>query len=105
LRFFPDLAVGYEYPEQYNFIIGRDHAPPAYIRAAREHCRKHKWYMSTRLITINDLYSFDPNHFVEIEKFADIIGRRIKQPEEGLGFDDNPSAHMWRSISAPDTPL
>jgi len=105
LRFFPDPSVGYEYPEQYNFIFGRDYTPPSYIRAAYEYCRKHKWYMSARLITVNDLYSFDPNHFVDIEKFTDIIGRHIKQPNEGLGFDNSPSAHMWRTISTPDTPL
>jgi hypothetical protein len=97
--------VGYEYPEQYNFIFGRDYTPPPYIRAAYEYCRKHKWYMSARLITVNDLYSFDPNHFVDLEKFTDIIGRYIKQPKEGLGFDNSPSAHMWRTISTPDTPL
>ena len=63
-----------------------------------------KWYMSARLITVNDLYSFDPNHFVDIEQFTDIIGRHIKQPKEGLGFDDRPSAHMWRRFRPP-TPL
>jgi len=40
-----------------------------------------------------------------LSKFTDIIGRRFKQPAEGLGFDDSPSAHMWRAISTPDTPL
>lgn len=105
LRFFPDPSVGYEYPEQYNFLFGRDYAPPPYIRAAYEHCRKHKWYMSARLITMNDLYSFDPDRVVDLYKFTDIIGRRFKQPPEGLGFDDSPSAHMWRSISTPDMPL
>jgi hypothetical protein len=105
VRFFPDPSVGYEYPEQYNFIFGRDYVPPPYIRAAYEHCRKHKWYMSARLITINDLYSFDPDCVVDLNKFTDIIGRHFKQPPEGLGFDDSPSAHMWRAISTPDTPL
>lgn len=105
LRFFPDPSVGYEYPEQYNFIFGRDYVPPPYIRAAYDHCRKHKWYMSARLITINDLYSFDPDCVVDLRKFTDIIGRHFKQPAEGLGFDDGPSAHMWRAISTPDTPL
>ena len=105
LRFFPDPFVGYEYPEQYNFVFGNDYVPPPYIRAAYEHCRKHKWYMSARLITVNDLYSFDPNHFVDLEKFTDIVGRHFKQPKEGLGFDNSSSAHMWRTISTPDTPL
>jgi hypothetical protein len=105
LRFFPDPSVGYDYPEQYNFIFGGDYAPPPYIRAAYEYCRNHKWYMSARLITVNDLYSFDPNHFVDLDKFTDIVGRHFKQPKEGLGFDSSASAHMWRTISTPDTPL
>ena len=105
LRFFPDPSVGYEYPEQYNFIFGKDYVPPPYIRAAYEHCRKHKWYMSARLVTINDLYSFEPDCVVDLSKFADIIGRRFKQPKEGLGFDGSPVAHMWRSLIYPDNPL
>jgi hypothetical protein len=27
LRFFPDPSVGYEYPEQYNFVFGKDYTP------------------------------------------------------------------------------
>ena len=26
-------------------------------------------------------------------------------PEEGLGYDTSPSAHMWRTIANPDKPL
>ena len=43
--------------------------------------------MSARLLTVNDLYSFDPNVQVELEEFTDIVGRNFRQPEEGLGFD------------------
>jgi hypothetical protein len=105
LRFFPDPSVGYEYPAQYNFIFGRDYVPPPYIRNAYNECRKHRWYMAARMITVNDIYSFDPHRVVSIEKFTDIIGRHFKQPDDGLGFDDSPVAHMWRSIALPDTPL
>ena len=28
LRFYPDLSVGYEYPETYNQIFGNDYVPP-----------------------------------------------------------------------------
>jgi len=35
------------------------------------------------------------------EPFEDIIRRHFKQPEEGLGFDDSPSAFMWRTIRRP----
>jgi hypothetical protein len=38
---------------------------------------------------------------VELEEFEDIIGRNFRQPEEGLGFDNSPSAHMWRTLRQP----
>ena len=105
LRFYPDLSVGYEYPQLYNLIFGTDYTPPPYIEAAYQYCRNHKWYMAARLITVNDLYSFDPNHIVDVEKFTDIIGRHFKNPKEGLGYDNSPAAHMWRTIANPDAPL
>ena len=105
LRFFPDHSVGYEYPGLYNLIFGKDYVPPPYIEEAYRYCRGHKWYMAARLVTVNDLYSFDPNHVVDPAKFTDIIGRHFKQPKEGLGYDDSPVAHMWRTIAMPDVPL
>ena len=50
---------------------------------------------------MNDIYSFDPNAKVDLDDFVDIIGRNFKQPEEGLGFDNSPSAHMWRTLMWP----
>ena len=105
LRFYPDPSVGYEYPQLYNLIFGTDYTPPPYIEAAYKYCRDHKWYMAARQITINDLYSFDPNHKVDPDKFTGIIGRHFKQPKEGLGYDNGPTAHMWRTIINPDAPL
>jgi hypothetical protein len=102
LRFYPDKETGYEYPELYTRSFGEDYTPPDYIRKAFEFARGHKWYMSARLVTCNDLYSFDPSARVEIEQFEDIIGRHFKTPVEGLGFDDSPVAHMWRSIIWPN---
>ncbi len=102
LRFFPDLTVGYEYPILYNKIFGSDYEPPAYIRAAHDYARNHRFYMDARMVTVNDLYSFDPHHQVDVEKFTDIIGRHFRQPVEGLGFDGSPVAHMWRTIIHPD---
>jgi hypothetical protein len=63
--------------------------------------REHKWYMTSRLICVNDLYAFDPNVHVELDDFTDIVGRNFKQPKEGLGWDASPSAHMWRTIMCP----
>ena len=101
LRFFADPAAGYEYPEMYIKYFGADYKPEPYIVADYERARKHKWYMTSRLICVNDIYSFDPNAKVNLDDFVDIIGRNFKQPEEGLGFDNSPSSHMWRTLMWP----
>jgi hypothetical protein len=105
LRFYPDSSVGYEYPELYNRIFGKDYVPLPYIKQAYDLARKHRWYMEARMITVHDLYAFDPSMQVSLDPFIDIIGRHFKQPKEGLGFDGSPVAHMWRSIIYPDNPL
>ena len=101
LRFFPDESVGYRYPELYLKLFGADYVPEPHIQEAHRYARNHKWYMTSRLITVNDLYSFDPSVKVELEEFEDVVGRHFRQPEEGLGFDQSPSAHMWRTINWP----
>ena len=85
----------------YRKLFGPDYTPEPYIVAEYERARKHKWYMTSRLITLNDIYSFDPNAKVSLDDFVDIIGRNFKQPKEGLGLDNSPSAHMWRTILWP----
>ena len=57
--------------------------------------------MTSRMITVNDIYSFDPNVKVAVDEFADIIGRHFKQPKEGLGCDNTPVTHMWRTMMWP----
>lgn len=101
LRFFPDPEVGYEYPQAYIELFGEDYVPDEYIKRACNYARNHKWYMTSRMITINDIYAFDPDVRVDWADFEDIIGRHFRQPEEGLGFDDSPSSHMWRTIIRP----
>jgi hypothetical protein len=88
LRYFPDESVGYRYPEAYVRYFGEDYQAPDYLRQAYEQARRHKWYMTSRLITVNDLYGFDPDIVVVIDDFEDVIGRRFRQPKEGLGFDN-----------------
>lgn len=105
LRFYPDPSVGYEYPEIYNRIFGKDYVPPSYIKQAYEYARNHKSYMDARMVTVHDLYAFDPTMKVSLDPFVDIIGRHFKQPKEGLGYDNSPVAHMWRSLIFPDNPL
>jgi hypothetical protein len=101
LRFFPDEAAGYKYPDMYIKAFGADFKPEPYIYEAYEQARKHKWYMTARQICVNDIYSFDPNAKVSIDDFVDIVGRNFRQPKEGLGWDSSPSAHMWRTLMRP----
>jgi hypothetical protein len=105
LRFYEDKETGYEYPDLYRNLFGIDYVPPPHIQETYKMVRKHKWYMEPRLVTVNDLYAFDPNAVVSIDPFTDIIGRHFKQPKEGLGHDNSPVAHMWRTIANPDAPL
>ena len=101
LRFYPDDSVGYEYPQSYITTFGADYPPDPYVEEDYKRMRDHKWYMSGRMITVHDIYSFDPDVHVELEEFTDVIGRNFKQPKEGLGFDNSPVAHMWRAMIRP----
>jgi hypothetical protein len=89
----------------YKYLFGEDYVPAPHVEAAWKMLRNHKWYMEPRLVTLNDLYSFDPHALVTIEPFLDILGRHFKQPKEGLGNDNSPVAHMWRALARPDSPL
>ena len=86
-------------------IFGEDYKPEPYIEATYKKIRTHKWYLEPRMVTVNDLYAFEPGVHPTIDQFVDIIGRNFKQPKEGLGYDNSPSAHMWRTIANPDAPL
>jgi hypothetical protein len=105
LRFYPDEKFGYEYPEMYLRTFGEDYKPDEYLEKNYKWVRNHKWYDLPRLVTVNDLYAFDRDAKVTIEPFIDIIGRQFKQPKEGIGFDNSPVSHMWRTIMFPDRPL
>ncbi len=105
LRFYPDPAVGYQYPELYLTMFGPDYRPPPHIEAAYQFARNHPWYMIARQVTMFDDYGFDRSAPFSLEPFTDIIGRHFKQPREGLGNDGSPTAHMWRTIIDPSRPL
>jgi len=102
LRYFPDESVGYRYPDAYIDYFGPDYRPPGYLRREAEAARQHRWYMTSRLVTINDIYSFDPSVVVSYDEFEDVVGRNFRQPREGLGFDGSPVAHMWRTMIWPN---
>ncbi len=105
LRFYADPAFGYQYPALYREVFGEDYQPEPYIEATYSMVRNHPWYDLPRLLTVNDLYSFEPGVVVEFDEFTDLLGRHFKQPAEGLGFDNTAVAHIWRSIAMPDHPL
>jgi hypothetical protein len=105
LRYFADESVGYRYPESYVKFFGADYSPPEYIRRAAEAARKHRWYMSSRLVTLYDIYFFEKSDPIDPEIFTDIIGRHFRAPKEGLGFDGSPVAHMWRTAIWPNNSL
>ncbi|MEP7313684.1 MAG: hypothetical protein ABI859_13945 [Pseudomonadota bacterium] len=105
LRFFPDKEATYEYPELYRTLFGSDYVVPPHQQAEYDWVRKHRWYMAPRLVTVNDLYSFEPGVKVTLDEFEDLIGRHFRQPKEGLGMDGSSVAHMWRTAANPDAPL
>jgi hypothetical protein len=105
LRYYADESVGYAYPESYVRFFGPDYQPPDYIRRDAESARAHRWYMSSRLITLYDIYFFEKSEPIDPEIFTDIIGRHFREPEEGLGFDGSPVAHMWRTMIWPNNSL
>jgi hypothetical protein len=102
LRYFADESVGYRYPEAYLNFFGDDYRPPEHVRREHDEARRHRWYMTARLVTINDIYSFDPGADVDYAEFEDVVGRHFRQPAEGLGFDGSPVAHMWRTMIWPN---
>ncbi len=102
LRYFPDESVGYRYPESYHRFFGPDYVPPDYIQRDYERARLHRWYMTARLVTLHDLYAFDKPLDFDPAILDDIIARNFKEPEEGLGFDGSPVAHMWRTMIWPN---
>jgi hypothetical protein len=93
LRFYPDSAHGYEYPELYNRIYGRISAQP-HIKAAYEPPATTR-HFEARMITVNDLLRSirTPRR----SSCLDIIGRQFAA-EGRLGNDNSPTAHMWRTM-------
>lgn len=102
LRYFADDTVGYAYPDSYKAFFGVDYEPPEYIRKDAEFARNHRWYMSARQVTQYDIYFFEDLPPVDPVIFTDIIGRHFRQPDDGLGFDGSPVAHMWRTMIWPN---
>ncbi len=102
LRYFPDQANGYTYPESYHAFFGPDYVPPDYIRHDAEYARNHRHYLTARKVTIYDTYFFEDWPVPDPDSFADLLARNFRQPADGLGFDGSASAHMWRTMIWPN---
>ena len=105
LRFFADDEAGYSYPDLYHRIYGEDYVPAPHIQAAKKFAEEHRWYHAAREVTVSDLYAFDADAVVSIDPFLELLEKHFKQPKEGLGNDNSPVAHMWRTMANPDAPL
>jgi len=102
LRYFAAPIYGYDYPAFYKQVFGEEFVPPEYLARAHQKAQAHPWYDSAMQVVVNDFYAFDGSITVEFERFEGIIAKHFKQPEQGLGFDDSPSAHMWRTMIWPN---
>src|SRR5260370_40798980 len=78
LRFYPDESVGYSYPQSYIKNFGADYRPAPYIEEEYKRARDHKWYLTARMITVHDIYSFHPDVALNLKAFTDIIGRNCR---------------------------
>ena len=105
LRYFADPDAGYDYPDSYIKFFGPDYVPPEYIQREAKAARAHPWYMTSRLVTKYDIYFFEDTDVPPIEPLLDVIGRCFRNPDDGLGFDGSPSAHMWRTMIWPNNLL
>lgn len=102
LRYVPDESVGYAYPESYRRFFGPDYQPPAYLLRDAAIAQASPWYRTARQVTLYDTYFFDDFPDVDPAVFEGVIARQFRQPAEGLGFDDSPAAHMWRTMIWPN---
>jgi hypothetical protein len=79
LRFYPDKETGYE--SYTGICLTRTTFPPLTSRRLIR-CSQLQGYMESRLVTLNDLCSFNPHAVVEIEPFIDIIGLHFNNQRE-----------------------
>src|SRR5690348_17400453 len=52
----------------YRQMFGEDYVPGPHIQAAYKYVRNHKWYLEPRMVTVNDLYAFDPSAVVKMDR-------------------------------------
>ena len=77
--------------------------PEPYLQKDARLGQNHKWYEYPRLVTVNDLYSFDRSAKVSIEPFLQIVARHFKQPMKGSVGTTPVDAHVALDDSARST--
>lgn len=100
LRYFP--APEYDYPAINKEVSSEDFEPPDYLYQAREVAMAHPWYDSAMQVVVNDFYAFEQNTSLKFTAFTGLVERHFRRPASGLGFDESPSAHMWRTVIWPN---
>ena len=70
---------------------------PEYASKQSERLRKAKAKLDKLGIKIESIH-YTQGYY----DFVDIVGRNFRQPEDGLGFDNSPSSHMWRTMMWPN---
>ena len=86
----------------FDTLFGEDFEVPAYIHDAQQAALVHPWYDTAMQVVVNDFYAFDENMTIDLATFEPLISKHFFQPERGLGFDDSPAAHMWRTMIWPN---
>ena len=102
LRYFAAPDYDYDYPAFYKQVFGEDFEVPAYLLDAQQAALVHPWYDTAMQVVVNDFYAFDENMTIDLATFEPLISKHFIQPERGLGFDDSPAAHMWRTMIWPN---
>jgi len=99
LRLLPRRGGGVQLPEAYIDYFGRTTARCLYT-AGGVGGAQHRWYMTSRLVTINDIYSFDPNVTASSTSSPTSWGG-TSAAHQGIGLRRVAVAHMWRTMIWP----
>ena len=105
LRFFPDEVRRLQVPGACTSNCSGRTTSPSPTSTPSTSGADHKWYMTGRLICINDIYTFDPNAKVDLEEFDDIVGRNFKQPKEGPRLRQQPLGPHVAHADVADAPV
>ena len=76
------LRVSRSLRQQFRRRLRPRAAHPARLRSGA----KHKWYMTARMITVYDIYSFESDLVIEVDEFRDVIEKYFRHAGRGPGL-------------------